>query len=68
MNAAQTLTERLRMTRGTLTVKQAAAELGEHFITTYRRVEAGHMPHMRIGSRIKIDPVALAAWVEQRTV
>lgn len=67
-NTTQTVSERLRSMRRMLTVKQAAAELGEHFITTYRRIGAGLMPHTRVGSRIKIDPVALAVWWEQRSV
>jgi excisionase family DNA binding protein len=67
-NNGQLLPQKLRGMHGLLSVKQAAEQLDEHFITTHRRILRGGMPHIRIGSRVKIDPVALAAWIEQRSV
>lgn len=61
------LAERLRSMSRLLTVRETAEILSEHHITTHKRILRGAMPHIRIGSRVKIDSVTLADWVEART-
>jgi excisionase family DNA binding protein len=36
-------------------------------MTVYEGTKEGKIPYMRIGSRIKFDPGALAVWMETRT-
>lgn len=63
-----TIAERLRATKKPLTVKEVAETLGCHIMTIYDWIKEGKIPHMRIGSRIKFDPGALASWVEARSI
>lgn len=63
-----TIPEQLRSTRRPLTVKEAADTLGLHPQTLYKWTRTGRVPVMRIGGALRIDPQALAVWVEDRTV
>jgi excisionase family DNA binding protein len=62
-----TIAERLRGSKRPLTVKEVANTLGYHVMTVYEWTKEGKVPYMRIGSRIKFDPGALAVWMETRT-
>ena len=59
---------RLRQMRKPLSARQAAAELGLHYVTVITACAEGKFPHTRLGSRIVVDPIVLAAWWEERTV
>ena len=63
-----TIAARLRQMRGPLTVKQAAAAIGEHWVTFYKKCQQGLRPHTRIDGGIRVDPVELANWWEARTI
>jgi len=63
-----TITGRLSLSAGLLTVKQVAVALGCHPMTIYGWAEEGKIPHVRVGSRLKFDGGALAAWLEKRQV
>jgi excisionase family DNA binding protein len=49
-------------------VKEVARELGQHPATTYRKVNTGSLPVVRLGdgprAPIRIDSGELAAWLE----
>jgi excisionase family DNA binding protein len=58
----------LRATTRPLTIAQVSEVLGIHPQTAYRWVDAGRLPVIRIGSRIRFDPSRIADWLEARTV
>jgi excisionase family DNA binding protein len=35
--------------------------------SVYRLAEIGRIPHMKIGSSLRFDPVAIQAWIADRT-
>ena len=51
-----------------LTVPEAAAALGASKNTVYELVRTRQIPHVRIGSRIRIPKAALEAWLERQAV
>jgi excisionase family DNA binding protein len=59
-----TLTADLQTRNSLMTVKEVIALLGVHQQTVYEWVWAGKIPSVRIGSRIKFDPRALALWMQ----
>lgn len=63
-----TIPARLRRMRRPLTAKQAAAEIGEHWMTFYKKCQEGKRPHTRIDGKILVDPIRLAEWWEARSV
>lgn len=62
------ISDRIRNMVGPLTVAKIAIALGCHQMTIYRWVEAGTIPFLRIGSRIKFDPPVVADWLDRRIV
>jgi excisionase family DNA binding protein len=60
--------EALSRMEGLLTVKQVASLLAVHEMTVYGWTKAGTMPHLRVGSRLKFDPAAVAEWLGARQV
>lgn len=48
-----------------LTVTEAANVLRVNRLTLYRMVTANTIPHLRVGRKILLDPVALRAWMEE---
>jgi len=65
---ALSLPMRLRQMRKPLSARQAAGELGEHYVTFIKACGEGKRPHTRIDGRIVVDPVDLAKWWEARTI
>ena len=63
-----TIANQLRAHEGFITPKQVAATLNMHYMTIYGYCQTGSLPHIRIGSRLKLDPSAVAIWLEQRRV
>lgn len=49
----------------TVSVVEAAALLGIGKNTAYDLVRAGRLPHVRIGSRVRIPRESLHAWLER---
>lgn len=59
-----TLVTDLQKRHSLMTVKEVMELLGVHQQTIYEWVWAGKIPSLRIGSRIKFDPRAIATWIE----
>ena len=51
-----------------LTVPEAAQALGASKNTVYELVRTRQIPHVRIGTRIRIPKAALEAWLERQAV
>ena len=61
---SNTLATDLKQRRSLMTVKEVVTLLGVHQQTVYEWVWAGKIPSVRIGSRIKFDPRAIATWMQ----
>jgi excisionase family DNA binding protein len=61
---SSTLTADLQRRNSLMSVKEVVTLLGVHTQTVYEWVWTGKIPSVRIGSRIKFDPRALAAWMQ----
>lgn len=53
--------------RMTLSVNEAARELGVGRNTAYDLVRAGHLPHVRIGRVIRIPRLQLQEWLNEQS-
>lgn len=53
--------------RLTLSVTEAARELGVGKNTAYDLIRANRLPHLRIGRNIRIPRQALESWLQQET-
>ncbi len=51
----------------TLSVREAATHLGVSRNTVYDMVRAGDIPHLRIGTRVRIPTEPLRQWIAART-
>lgn len=51
-----------------LTVPEAARALGASKNTVYELVRTRQIPHVRIGTRIRIPKAALETWLERQAV
>jgi excisionase family DNA binding protein len=51
---------------GLLTLQEAAAVVGCHYMTLYRKVRAGEVPALLAGGRYRIRPADLEEWLSQR--
>ena len=59
------LVESLKAMSTPLTVKQASALLGLHPQTLYKWSRLpGRLPCLRLGGALRLDPQALARWIE----
>jgi excisionase family DNA binding protein len=63
-----TITEQLKSSKGLLSVRQVAEALGSHPQTIYSWVNAGKLPHVRVGNRVKFDGHVIADWLDKRTL
>ncbi len=52
---------------GYLTVRETADVLHMHFMSVYKMVQSGRLPAVKVGSRWKIDPSALRAWMDRQS-
>jgi excisionase family DNA binding protein len=68
MNSDQTIVESLKATRKPLKVAEASEIIGIHPVTAYKWAKDGKMPSLRLGGAVRIDPQALARWVEERSL
>lgn len=65
-----TIIEKIRSEKSALKVSQVATYLGCHTDKIYDLTNAkkNPIPHFRIGSMLRFDPVLVAEWFEQRQV
>ncbi|MBI5834894.1 MAG: helix-turn-helix domain-containing protein [Armatimonadetes bacterium] len=50
-----------------MTVRETADVLHMHFMSVYKMVQSGRLPAVKVGSRWKIDPEALRAWMSRQS-
>jgi excisionase family DNA binding protein len=60
------ITEYLESLDHAITVAELSRLLNIHKLTLYRQVEAGILPHFRIGAAVRLDPRNVAKWLRQR--
>jgi len=63
-----TLDQDLRSRSGLLLLKPLALLIGVHYQTLYGWTREGHIPHVRVGTRIKFDPTKVADWLQARSI
>ncbi len=63
---SNTIISQLQSLNGLLTSRQIADLLAIHQETVYRWVNDG-LPHLRIRGRLRFDPFAIAAFLEERS-
>ena len=61
------LADRIERFGRALTAKQLAAVLAVSKIVIYKLAKAGRLPSFRIGTCVRFDPKAVAAWLRART-
>ena len=62
------LIAQLRQHKGAIRVSELARILTMSRTTVYQLVEAGRIPHIRIGDSIRFDPVRIASWLAQQEI
>lgn len=62
----KTISKRFEDMEALLTLTQLAGILGIHRMTLYNWTKQGKIPAIRVGSRWKYDPAAVAGWIEAR--
>jgi excisionase family DNA binding protein len=62
------LVTRLKQHSGAIRVSELARILTMSRTTVYQLVEAGRIPHYRIGESIRFDPVRIASWLAEQEV
>lgn len=50
-----------------MSVPEAAYQLGIGITRTWQLVWSGELPTVRIGRSVRVDPLALRAWIESRS-
>jgi excisionase family DNA binding protein len=58
----------MKSLREFLSAAEAAQELGVHLDTMYGWLREKRVPYVRLGSEYRIDPDALATWIQENTV
>ena len=61
-----TIMERLEAMTGLISLTTLAKILGIHRMTLYNWTKEGKVPAVRVGSRWKYDPAAIAGWYAAR--
>lgn len=64
----ETLVERLEARNGLMSVNELAELIGTHTQTIYKWTRQHKLPCIRVGGRLKYDPVATAGWLRARSV
>jgi excisionase family DNA binding protein len=64
----ETLVEQLEARSGLMSVKELADLMGSHAQTIYKWTRQHKLPCIRVGGRLKYDPVATAGWLRARSV
>ena len=63
-----TIVARIRAMRSALSVTKLADLLGMGRNTVYVLVRSGKIPSMRIAGTVRLDPAAIADWLEERSM
>ena len=66
--AQKTLVQRIVSHRNALTLKEFAELFSISYKTAFEMATRSRIPAMQIGSNWRIDPIKLAAWVEEQEV
>jgi excisionase family DNA binding protein len=64
----ETLVEQLQARCGLMSVNELAALLGSHAQTIYKWTRKHQLPCIRVGGRVKFDPITTAGWLRARSV
>ena len=64
----QSLSEPLRAVPHALNAKELSRLLGVGVRTIYREVDNNRIPHFRIATSIRFDPLIIAAWLDSKQV
>lgn len=67
-NSKADLVTRLKQHSGAIRVSELARILTMSRTTVYQLVEAGRIPHYRIGDSIRFDPVRIASWLAEQEI
>lgn len=67
-NPSGDLATKIERLTGLLTAPQLVPLLGMSRTTIYQYVADGRIPYIRIGTMIRFDPHAIAAWLRQHAV
>ena len=67
-NSKADLVTRLKQRSGAIRVSELARILTMSRTTVYQMVEAGKIPHYRIGDSIRFDPVRIASWLTDQEI
>ena len=51
-----------------VSIQEVAHFLGVSVHTLYKMVSQRRIPYLKVGSRVKFDPLKLEAWIKQQTV
>jgi excisionase family DNA binding protein len=62
------LASEIEVLPGLLTIAQLIPLVGISRTTIYQMVTTKRIPHLRIGSMVRFDPHAIAAWLRQHAV
>jgi excisionase family DNA binding protein len=68
MAAEAELAEVIQASNRAWTLAELAKLLHCSRTTLYDMVERGRIPHLRVGSMLRFDPVATAQWLRERTI
>ena len=49
-------------------IHQVASYLGVSVHTLYKMISQRRIPYIKVGSRVKFDPLKLEEWIKQQTV
>jgi excisionase family DNA binding protein len=63
-----TITEHLGTVGRALTAEELSKMLNVHKLTIYRLAERGALPHFRIGTCLRFDPVRVAQWLQSNEI
>lgn len=67
-NSSGDLATKIEQLQGLLTAPQLVPLLGMSRTTIYQYVADGRIPYIRIGTMIRFDPHAIAAWLREHAV
>jgi len=67
-NSRADLVTRLKQHSGSIRVSELARILAMSRTTVYQMVEAGRIPHYRIGDSIRFDPIRIASWLAEQEI
>jgi excisionase family DNA binding protein len=64
----ETLVERLEARSDLMSVNELAEIIGSHAQTIYKWTRQHKLPYVRVGGRLKFDPIVTAGWLRARSI